>query len=143
MERDLDRMADAKITAVLVVVTPSQLLAEDFYERYRKFAELAERHSIQIALLLTSLTRPAPTLERNNIYQYLENKGFFEFLNRLCNKDGVPVVLIGEEFSLDASLPELDSMVCFLQLGHELPALPSGPMDIPAMQPSSDGVLWI
>ena len=143
MERDLDRMADAKITAVLVVVTPSQLLAEDFHERYRKFAELAERHSIQIALLLTSLTRPAPALERNNIYQYLENKGFFEFSNRLCNKDGVPVVLIGEEFSLDASLPELDSMVCFLQLGHELPALPSGPMDIPAMQPSSDGVLWI
>ena len=143
MERDLDRMEDAKITAVLVVVTPSQLLAEDFQERYRKFAELAEQHSIQIALLLTSLTIPAPALERKNIFQYLENKGFFEFPNKLCNNDGVPVVLIAEEFALDASSPELSSMVCFLQLGHDLPALPSGPMDIPAMQPTPEGVVWI
>ena len=143
MERDLARMEDAKITAVLVVVTPNQLLAEDFHERYRKFAEMAEQHSIQIALLLTCLTRPAPAMERKNIFQYLENKGFFEFSNKLCNRDGVPVVLIAEEFALDAPSPELDQTVCFLQLGHELPALPSGPLDISAMQPSPGDVLWI
>ena len=75
MERDLERMAEVQIAAALVAVTPIQLLTEEFHERYRKFAEVAERHSIQIALLLVNTQKTAPSLERKNIAQYLENQG--------------------------------------------------------------------
>ena len=143
MERDLERMAEIQIAAALVAVTPMQLLTEEFHERYQKFAEVAERHSIQIALLLVNTQKTAPSLERKNIAQYLENQGFLDFQCNLRNHDGIPLLLLAEEFALDAPSPELDQTVCFLQLGHELPALPSGPLDISAMQPSPGGVLWI
>lgn len=143
MERDLDRMAEAEISAVLVAVTPEQLLTEEFHERYRKFAEESERHSIQFALMLVNTLETAPAIERKNIAQYLENQGFLDFKFNLRNRDGVPLLLIAEEFALDAPKPELDQMLCFLQLGHELPALPSGPLDLTAMHPTAGGVLWI
>ena len=143
MERDLARMAEAKFTAALVVTTHLQLLSDEFLERYRKFAELAEPHSIQVALLVRSLTQPAPAMERGNISQYLSSKGYLDIPSALRTESGVRILLIDEDFVLDAPSPELDQTVCIWQIGHEVPALPSGPLDIPSMRADANGVLWI
>ncbi|MBR6470174.1 MAG: hypothetical protein IKS83_00125 [Victivallales bacterium] len=143
MERDLERMAQAKITAALVMVTHIQLLDESFHERYRKFAELAEIRGIQVALLLTSLTSHAPALERSNIALYLSEQGLTNFPSSLRNETGIPLLVVTADFVLDAPQDEHDQTTCIWQLGHDLPALPSGPLDVPAMRPDARGVLWI
>ncbi len=143
MERDLTRMADANVTAALVVTTNVQLLDEVFRERYRQFAELAEKHSIKVALLLCTLTQPAPAIDRKNITQFLVDQQLIGFSSCLREAHGAPVLVIAEDFELDAPVPELDNTICLLQLGHELPSRPTGTLEIDAMAPNSAGVLWI
>ena len=143
MERDLSRMADAKICAALVVVTPVQLLGEDFHERYRKFAEVAASHGLKVALLVSSRTRPAPALERKNISQFVVSKGLVNLTNSLCVADGKQLLLIDEDFALDAPQPDGAPEVCIWQLGHDVPALPSGPLILAEMQPDKNGMLWV
>ena len=143
MERDLERMVQSKITGVLVVVTHVQLLGESFHERYRKFAELAEAQGVHVALLLTSLTNPAPALNRDNIVQYLQEQGLINFPASLRNEAGMPLLLVADDFILNGSPGTANPAVCVWQLGHEVPALPSGPLDVPSMRPDANGVLWI
>ena len=143
MERDLERMAQVKITGVLVVVTHVQLLGDSFHERYRKFAELAEAQGLHVALLLTSLTNPAPALDRDNIVQYLQEQGLINFPSSLRNEAGMPLLLVADDFVLNGLQGNNNQTVCVWQLGHDVPALPSGTLDVPSMRPEANGMLWI
>ena len=147
MERDLARMAEAQIAAALVVVTPAQLLAEDFRERCRKFAELAEAHGVQVTLLVSSLTRPAPALDDGNLTQFILEQRLVNFSSQLRSPTGEALLLIAEDFALTSPPSPGDaaatSGVCIWQFGHELPALPSGPLNLAEMQPDENGVLWL
>jgi hypothetical protein len=131
MQRDLQRIYFAEISAVMVEVSPEELLQESFQARLRRFGELANEYQLKILLSVVQSQPESPqTLDRKNLADFLGRLALPQIPAYFLQEDGKAVVLIHETFGVADPSSEAPEAIAILRFGKELPAYrPQSPQD--------------
>ena len=103
MQRDLASLAKARVSAVLVELSPSAIMREEIRSRLWHFGELASKSQVRVALLLVPDAPGELKMRRANVLRFLETQKFGALPGALRQSDRV-VVVLSERMCVSVSL---------------------------------------
>ena len=139
MQRDLASMAKARVSAVLVELSPSAIMREEIRSRLWHFGELASKSQVRVALLLVPDAPGELKMRRANVLRFLETQKFGALPGALRQSDRV-VVVLSERIVLDSWQSPSPESLYLRHLGHDLPRCPTGPKSYGV---DEHGVMWV
>ena len=138
MNRDLQSMTKARVTAALVELSPSAIMRAEVRERLWRFGELSSKSRVRVALLLVPDKSGTLKMRRANVLRFLETQQFGSLPGALKQADRV-VVVLSERIVLDSWQSPSPESLYIRHLGHDLPACPNGPKSYGV---DEHGVMW-